>query len=235
MKKLVCILLCLAMVFSLSACNMGDTTESEPENTNPTDTTETTEPAKAEDDIYRTGSAEAEAQKFIKSLLKADYKPALTCFDTPAETPYFTAADVEWYLPRSGYADILDIAYTDYTVYVEKEYANSELAKCKVTISDKNSDAKKQFTINMHLSTANKWGVADSGFYFEEYYLAVPGGKTIVKLNDNQIPETSKCDTFGNEALKDLYKLEFVILPLLQHLLEYLCLLYPHMLPLFHF
>lgn len=208
MKKLLCILLCLTMVLSLAACSMGGGEDTD-QGTKPTDETQA-ETVKAEDEIYRDGSAEAGAQKFIKSLLKADYKTALTCFDIPAETPYFTAADVEWYLPRSGYAEILDISYTDYTVYVEKEYANSELAKCKVTINDKNSESKKQFTINMHLSTTNKWGVADSGFYFEEYYLAVPGGKTVVKLNDNIVPESLKCDTFGNEALKDLYKLEYV-------------------------
>ena len=171
-------------------------------------TTETTAPA--EDEIYREGSAEAEAQKFIKSLLKADYKTALTCFDIPEETPYFTAKDVAWYLPRSMYADILDIGYTNYTVYVEREYANSELAKCKVTINDKDSESKKQFTINMHLSNSNKWGVESSGFYLEEYYLAVPGGNTIVKLNENQVDNSTKHDKFGPEGLKDLYKFEYV-------------------------
>lgn len=217
-KKTICMLLCLCMVVCLTACMGDDKTPDETEPTNETQTTENpsdeTKPTKPNDgsyesDEYRKGSAEDVAQRFIKSLMAADYETALRCFDVPEKTPFFTKEDVEWYLPRSNYAELLDLKFEDYTITVDKRDAVAENAICDVTIKDGASDKSKMFRLPMHLDKNNKWGVKDNGFYLDEYYVVAPGGKTIL-LVDGADATDFEAGKFGEAQYQYLYKLQNV-------------------------
>lgn len=217
-KKIICVLLCLCMVLGLSAC-MGndenpDTTDSTSDTQpteNPSEGTQPTNPdgGDYESEEYRKGSAEDVAQRFIKSLIALDYETALRCFDVPTETPFFTKEDVEWYLPRSNYAELLDLKFENYTVTVDKRDAVSETAICDVTIKDGASDKSKMFRLPMHLDKNNKWGVKDNGFYLDEYYVVAPGGKTIL-LVDGEDATDFVVGKFGQSQYQCLYKLQNV-------------------------
>lgn len=221
-KKTICILLCLCMVLGLSACmgnneepNETESTSDETQTTEkPTDEGNTTDPdtpnkGDHENEEYRKGSAEDVAQRFIKSLIAADYETALRCFDVPEKTPFFTKEDVEWYLPRSNYAELLDLKFEDYTITVEKRDAVAEAAICDVTIKDGASDKSKMFRLPMHLDKNNKWGVKDNGFYLDEYYVVAPGGKTIL-LVDGEDATDFVDGKFGQSQYQCLYKLQNV-------------------------
>lgn len=220
-KKIVCLLLCLATVFSLAACGAKD----DPKPTEPkddvvqTDPTADNKPADKETapskdenvnvEEYREGSVEAMAQSFIKNLIEEDYEKALRCFAVPAETPYFTAADVEWYLPRSNYADVLDVNYENYTITVEKLNGDTESADCQVIVKDKDSDKSKEFVMHMTLDKTNKWGVQDNDFYLNEYWVVAPGGDAVLTIDG--VDATADVDgKFGDAKYRALYKLTYI-------------------------
>ena len=216
-KKIICMLLCLATVFSLTACGLlggkdnTDTTEPAVATTpdggenNPT---EEGKPVEDNNNDYREGSVEDVAQTFVNSLIKADYETALKCFNVPSETPYFTVADIEWYLPRSSYADVADITY-EYDVTVNKIDSEAETATCEVIVRAKDSDKSKTFTLNMALDKTNKWGVKDNEFYLDEYYVVAPGGDAVLTVNGVDASENYD-SKFGTSQNQHLYKLTFV-------------------------
>ena len=220
-KKIICMLLCFATIFSLTACGMFGGKEETPETPDTTEpivdtqpdenNTQPTEESKPVVDVgdYREGSVEYVAIDFIKSLIAEDYETALRNFAVPAETPFFTVADVEWYLPRSNYADILDINYEEYAITAVAEKEEAEKATCEVTVQDKASDKSKTFNLTLTLDKYNKWGVKDNGFYLNEYYVVAPGGNA--KLTVDGVNATDYQDSkFGTTQYQYVYKLTYV-------------------------
>lgn len=214
MKKIICMVLCIVMVLSLSACGLlGGKSDTKDPTTNNTQTENPTEnPTGSVENLgedYRENSVEWVAQQFIASLIKADYKAALRHFAVPAETPYFTEADVEWYLPRSNYAEVMDVNYAEYTVTVDKGNSTADTANCTVIVADKASEKTKTFDLYLTLDKNNKWGVKDNNFYLDEYYVVAPGGEA--KLTVNGVDATDDYDSkFGTSQYQYLYKLTFV-------------------------
>lgn len=220
MKKILCFILCIVTVLSLTACGIlsdepdttDPTTSTKPtENsgdiTKPSDSTNPTIPSNG--DEYGEKTVEYAAQQFIKNLIEAKYDVALRYFNVPAETPYFTANDVEWYLPRSNYADVENIKYEKYTITVEANKKNSESATCVVTVKDANSEKNKIFNLNMVMDNTNKWGVQDNDFYLEEYYVVAPGGNAILTVNGIDASDDYE-DKYGSYKYRALYKLNYV-------------------------
>lgn len=217
-KKIICLLLCFTCVLSLVACGGKDepTTPTEPStNTQPsepvTEPPVETETAPEKDDVveYREGSVEYVAQSFIKNLITGDFEAALRNFAVPAETPYFTAVDVEWYLPRSNYADVLNITYDEYNIIVEKQNNDVEAADCRVVVKDKNSDNEVEFNLHLVLDKQNKWGVQDHDFYLEEFWVVAPGGKAVLTVDG--VDATADIDSkYGDAKYRVLYKLNYI-------------------------
>lgn len=233
-KKILCFGLCFVMILGLVACsNNGDTppaqdtgkdvlidnsnNEQDTEvNTEVNENTEATENKKEDnhnninkENTYRENTPEYVAQKFFENLLTNDYETALTCFNGSAETPFFTGADIEWYLPRSDYADILSLNYENYVVSAYTQDSASGRAECIVHVEDENSESGWTFKLHLKLNNKNEWIIDDEDFYIKDYYLVVPGG-SVVTIDGVEVSNNYEHDKYGSTRLRQLYKIDCI-------------------------
>lgn len=161
-------------------------------------------------------SANDTAEIFVQSLLKSDFDSALTAMCMPAGS-FVTAADIEWYLPRSSFSDILDIDYETYTVSSDKKTGKTEIANINVivTSTEKTENGAEPETtsigVPVQLNDQNEWFVNASDFYFTNFTFRTAGKGTTVKVNGTEVDEKYISNkTAGDLGLAYEYTLPYI-------------------------
>ncbi len=150
-------------------------------------------------------SAEGVSETFIKAVLAKDYKTILSCLGIEKDKSFVSESDIEFYLPRSSFADILDISYDEYTVSAVKTQSGSGTAICTVTITDSSNNLDYiESIVHTALNDENKWVVQADEFCNTNYTFRTVGGKTKVSVNGIELSD-SLCT---NKSADDITGLE---------------------------
>ena len=193
MKKIFVITLAGLLAFSMTAC--GDKApEKDPVNTESSivdttvDNSESKPDVEIEDSVTKEDSEEVTeegvkltksqqvAYDFAKAIQTGDYEAALGMINIKDAT-FLSAADLEWFIPRSDFSDIQD---TDYALV--EATSNGDKVRDVVTLNLK----PVSVDVTVALNDDNEWKVEFNDFFIENWTLEVPKNVKI-KLNDVEI------------------------------------------------
>ena len=196
MKKIFVITLAGLLAFSMTAC--GDKApEKDPVDTESSivdttvDNSESKPDVEIEDSVTKEDSEEVTeegvkltksqqvAYDFAKAIQTGDYETAMGMIDIK-DTTFLTAADLEWFIPRSDFSDIQD---TDYALV--EATSNGDKVRDVVTLNLK----PVSVDVTVALNDDNEWKVEFNDFFIENWTLEVPKNVKI-KLNDIEIAST---------------------------------------------
>lgn len=199
-KRILAIVLCFCLVFTLAGCNISSSKSGNEE----------TKSVDFVNSLKRTSASDV-AEGFIESLINKNYGTAVILLGSDSGNPFFTGTDIEWYLPRSNYANIekfQDIKYTtDVTETESGTSSNTAIIDVSVSEKGKKDGEFETFTVNLVRDDSNNWLVNAPEFYVENWHFATPGGDTNVFIDDNDILSQEfssfvESKTFGNSGLR---------------------------------
>lgn len=140
--------------------------------------------------------SEACAYQLVHDLQQGDYAAAMSCLNIE-DTTFITAENLEWYIPRSDYKNVVD-SVGEITV-VSSEGGNT-IDRVLVSVGG------NTVSVDTFLNDDNEWKAVIGGFYIGDWSIKVPGD-SVVYINDVEVPKTMKT---GTEDLQDLYTLPAV-------------------------
>lgn len=146
------------------------------------------------------------AEGFAESLIKSDFVTARTLLYAPEDSVFFTEKDVEWYMPRSQFAEFvnhIDDAQ-EYKLNAQEVKTDGSQSSYKVTATDKEDNAVS-LTLNLQMDNNNKWFVFADEFYVSDWHFVTPGGDTKVTIDGMALSDSIKSTTYGSQGLRKLY------------------------------
>lgn len=202
-KRILAIVLCFCLIFTLAGCNISSSKSGNEE----------TKSVDFVNSLKRTSASDV-AEGFVESLINKNYGAAVILLGSDSENPFFTGTDIEWYLPRSNYANIekfQDIKYTTDVTETESG-TGSDTAIIEVSVSEKGKkDGEfETFTVTLVRDDSNNWLVNAPEFYVENWYFVTPGGDTKVFIDDNDIKSTENSNfvessSYGTSGIRKSY------------------------------
>lgn len=176
MKRILSILLSAIFVISLfTGCGATETSSDASGN---------------QSDAIKLNKPESVAETFIKSLVSADYDTALSCLNIDEECSFLTANDIEFAVPRSSFADVVNVNMNDFTFSTGLKGSYSDAASCVVSAVDNNdSNNTRMFSVPMVLDDNNKWAVDNNEFYYENYSFCTAGGNVNITVNGKKVSD----------------------------------------------
>lgn len=235
MKKLLAMLLALTVLLSMAAC--GKDKQDAPDITLPDgiedildsdsgeeDTTPAEEKGlRSESFVIPDTDAEQEgsidlasrnymqvAMNFVAAIAQNYYTSALTGFDVE-ESPFITAEDIAYAVPRSTFKGIANWAGKEVYLFVDEEEctSNDETAYVVVELRTTDDAVLNSYTLGLRLNKDNKWTIVDSSFYETDYYITVPGNVTLY-INDTEVSKDLIDHKAGYNEYMDCYKIPVI-------------------------
>lgn len=159
-------------------------------------------------------SASTVSASFVEALATGDFDMAASLTEAYAEEGYFYGSDIEWYLPRSSFANIQSLGFETFkskTEGEEKEGSGVYTVSLYDAADESDDPAEKSFTINTILNEDNNWVVCVPEFYCTNFLFRTAGGSTTVYVEGQQVPE-SLCtnDEAGPSELCKEYTIPFI-------------------------
>lgn len=174
-----------------------------------TETTVSVETTQEETTLVLLGTKKPEmvVEAFINALIKEDYVTARYCFYTTGDGTFFTAADIEYFVPRSDFVSVFDVgnSYSLSTVFTYTD-DNKERGTCTTTVKEGESVFK--YSVDVFLNVDGNWLVNEPTFYITNFYLAAPSGKTVVTIDNVIVTQT--VGTYGGQGIKTLYCIDCI-------------------------
>ena len=151
-------------------------------------------------------------KKFVEALASGDYNKALSYLNVDVTKSFLVSSDIEFALPRSSFADVVNVNATDFTFTTEIDKLLSDSAICIVSVHDNhNADNTRMFSVSVVLNDENKWIVDSSDFYYTNYSFRTAGGNTTVIVNDKPLSGEFCTSTLaGTTGLAKDYTLPYV-------------------------
>lgn len=194
-KKTIAVILLISTVFSLTACADSNSESSSSE-------------IKENENTPRTIS-----ESFINSLIKKDYETALSCLNLDKSKSFVTSEDIEFYLPRSSFADIMDWT-SDGNIIIKTESVSESEVLCTASFNNDTSSVSiiKPVYIKTVLNNNNNWTVDASEFYNKNYKFYTAGGDVKVSVNGKEVSNDFCTNTSAgnNTGLAYEYTLPYV-------------------------
>jgi len=141
------------------------------------------------------------AEEVVRLILDENWD-ALVNFTGEADLTFFTGKDMEWYMPRSSYKDILAVeSYKGISSEVLSETESTADVNVSIAID---SDSEKTFRIPMRIDKDNKWYFDASEFYVHDWTIVSTGGNVELSINGINVDEKYQDGRIGKDNL--LYK-----------------------------
>lgn len=171
-------LLALTLVSSFTACNGGEKSNPQVQGSQVSEAVNNSTP-------------EGVAETFVKALIEKDFKTALSCFGFNDNESFVTEDDIEFYLPRSSFADVSQVNLEEYKLFVEKSNTTKDTALCDVVAEkgDGKNITLKNITVSTSLNKENNWVVNAREFYNTNYTFCTAGGDTEVTVNGKKLSD----------------------------------------------
>lgn len=149
------------------------------------------------------------AETFIESLINNDYNSSGFLLGVTEENPFFTAKDVEWYVPRSSFANTEKFSDIKYKISDVTVSNSGDVATVQVSVVEKGNDdgISETFTVPLIRDNENKWFVNSPDFYVENWNFVTPGGDTQVVIDGKEIPSSTEIKIFGSAGLRREYSI----------------------------
>lgn len=143
---------------------------------------------------------------FLKALATNNFSSVLNTLNISG-SPFVSAKDIEYSLPRSGFATIKD--YEGESVYLELNgEANrvADEASVKVSLRDLEGNKLEEYSVYLILDAENKWFVDETDFYITDNYISTPG-KVQVYVDDIELTREYAIGKAGYGDLGVMYKI----------------------------
>ena len=146
------------------------------------------------------------AESFVLSLVNKNFEVSAKLLGASDETSYFTAGDVEWYVPRSEFASV-EKFYNIKTEITSEESNNSgSTANVSISIKEKEKeDNKETLKVSLKRDNDNKWFVNSPDFYISDWHFVTPGGDTKVYIDGKELPSSVESKAYGSTGLRKEY------------------------------
>lgn len=151
------------------------------------------------------------ANGFTEALIKGDFATIRELIYTDGDDTFFTAKDVEWYMPRSAFADFTAKVNDDqqYKVVSQELKTTGSQSSYRVTATDKDDNAIS-LLLNLQLNNENKWFVLADEFYVANWHFVTPGGETKVLIDGTILPDAVKNTSYGSQGLRKLHTIDCI-------------------------
>ena len=150
------------------------------------------------------------ALNFVAAIAQNYYTSAIAGFDIE-ESPFITAEDIAYAVPRSTFKDIANFAGKEVYLLVDEEAStsNDETAFAVVEMRTNDDEVLNSYNLNLRLNKDNKWTVVDSNFYETDYYVAAPGNVTLY-INDTEVSKELFDHKVSYNGYMDCYKIPLI-------------------------
>ncbi len=150
------------------------------------------------------------ALNFVAAIAQNYYTSAVNGFDID-ESPYITAEDVAYAVPRSTYRGIADYAGKEVYLYVDEDETVSYDDTATVTVQLRTGEDAilNSYSVRLKLNMDNKWTVEDSDFYETDYYISVSGNTTLY-IGDAEVSKDLFDHKTGYAERMDCYKIPVI-------------------------
>lgn len=146
------------------------------------------------------------AETFVSSLVNKNFEVSAKLLGASDDTPYFTAGDVEWYVPRSEFSSV-EKFHDIKTEITAKETNNSgSNATVNIDLKEKGKeDSKESLKVLLVRDNNNKWFVNSPDFYISDWHFVTPGGDTKVFIDGKEISSSVEAKAYGSTGLRKEY------------------------------
>ena len=156
-------------------------------------------------DAYEAKTANDEARNFVNALMKSDNKKAFKCVDV-TESDFVTKEDIENYLPKTKYQDIIGLKGKITNVTSGDGLTSRNVY---VTISSGFGESRdtKSITVKCVLNDDNRWKVDLTEAYVKDWKISVPGGSTVT-IDGKKVDDKYKTES---KTLYDNYTIPAIV------------------------
>lgn len=197
LRKILSGILVGTLCFSLTGCSIGKSSEKDITNSD------------GEGIKIMQTKAEDVAETFIDSLINEDYTRAGILLGTGSENSFFTSKDVEWYLPRSNFANTEKFKEAKYEITIVENSNDGTTSDITATVKTKSKDSiTEKFKISLVRDNENKWFINSPDFYIENWNIVTPGGDTKVTIDNKHFSEEIEVKAYGSTGLRKEYTVE---------------------------